>query len=91
MGNLPRQGDLELLRVRCVCRDSRCHRQERHTVACRRSVFANCDSARVRSDAGISLALYIVVRCNAHSIKLLRREVRICAMFQNVERRLVEV
>jgi hypothetical protein len=48
-------------------------------------------TARVRSDAGISLALYIVVRCNAHSIKLLRREVRICAMFQNVERRLVEV
>lgn len=47
-------------------------------------------SARVRTQErcwGFHWIFFIVVRCIARSTKLLRREVRICAMFRNVERR----
>ena len=80
MGNLRGQGDLVLLRVHC-------QRLQRHTVACTRSVLAICESQDSGAMLGFSLDLFIVVRCIARSTKLLRREVRICAMFRNVERR----
>ncbi len=50
-----------------------------------------CDLQESGATLGFSLDLYIVVRCIAHSIKLLRRGVRICAMFQPIQRRSVEV
>ena len=69
MGNLRGQGDLELLSIHDHCRDSRCQRQQRHTVAMQ--AVGLCQQRESGAMPGFSLDLYKVVRRIANSIKFL--------------------